>query len=194
MNGQEGSRNGVMWFCWNTLLKVQRLVMLVALVLTTLAICAEVVSRYILGSSIVGIEELGAYIAFWIYFIGAAYGTYSRSHITAELTHLILRNPAHMAIVKLSTNFISFALLAYIIPWGWRFVEWGYSHNEQSAATFLGSTYPIVFFQVAIFIGIILMAFYFLIETIGWFRVVFLGGAASHDSLMSEREELETWI
>ena len=178
---------------WDLLLKIQRLIMLIAIVVTTSAIMVEVVMRYLFESSIVGVQELAAYSALWLYFSGAAYGTYSRIHITAELTHLVFKRPQQQIILKLLTNLISFGLLAYIIPWGWRYLEWGFTKHEQSSSTFLGSTYDIVFFQSAIFYGIILMTFYFFIETIQCLRAI-LNGQEDYHVLMTDREEVETWI
>ncbi len=178
---------------WSLLLKIQRVIMLASIIVTTSAIMIEVIMRYIFHSSILGVQELAAYTALWLYFSGAAYGTYSRSHITAELTHLIFQNPRHMAVIKLVTNLISLGLLVYIIPWGWRYFEWGITRHEQSSSTFLGRTYDIVFFQSAIFYGIVLMAFYFLVEVIVLARLLLTNSDIPQD-LMHEREEIETWI
>lgn len=178
---------------WDFLLKVQRLIMLSAIVVTTTAIMIEVVMRYLFASSIVGVQELAAYTALWLYFSGAAYGTYTRVHITAELTHLIFHGPRQRMVLKFLTNLISFGLLAYIIPWGWRYLAWGLTKHEQSSSTFLGSTYDIVFFQSAIFYGIVLMAFYFLIETAQCLRAILAGHDSEHE-LLSDRNEVETWI
>uniref|UniRef100_UPI003B51B06D TRAP transporter small permease n=1 Tax=Roseovarius indicus TaxID=540747 RepID=UPI003B51B06D len=178
---------------WDGLLRLQRLIMLAAIVFTTTAIMIEVVMRYIFSSSIIGVQELAAYSALWLYFSGAAYGTYTRVHITAELTHLVFRSPRQMLALKFLTNLISFGLLAYIVPWGWRYLEWGLTRHEQSSSTFLGSTYDIVFFQSAIFYGIVLMAFYFFVETLQCLRAL-LSGDDTRTDLLTDRPEADTWI
>ena len=86
---------------------------------------AEVLMRYIFKTSLIGIEELAAYIAFWLYFIGSAYGTYERSHIKAELTHMLIKNPRHYAISRATTSFISVVLSGYAVVLAWRYSEWG---------------------------------------------------------------------
>lgn len=179
---------------WELLLKVQRLIMLIAIFVTTTAIMIEVIMRYIFSSSIIGIQELAAYSALWLYFSGAAYGTQSRIHITADLTHLVFNRPRQKAFLKLLTNGVSFLLLAAIVPWGWRYLEWGLTRHEQSSSTFLGSTYDIVFFQSAIFYGIILMAGYFLIDTFLCLRALISGDDAAYENVLSERSESQTWI
>lgn len=180
-------------FVWDLLLKGQRLIMLIAIILTTTAIMIEVVMRYIFESSIVGVQELAAYSALWLYFSGAAYGTHARIHITADLSHLVFKSPRQVIVLKFLSNLISFGLLAYIIPWGWRYFEWGLTRHEQSSSTFMGSTYDIVLFQAAIFYGIVFMAFYFFIETIQCLRAI-LAGHGDHLELISDRKETETWI
>ena len=146
--------------------------MLVAVVISTTAVFSEVIMRYVFHAPLVGIEEMAAYIAFWMYFIGASYGAYERSHIKAELTHLIFGNTINYARCRAFTSFISFAAALYVIPWAWDYTVWGFVRNEQSRSTLLGSTYPVVYFQISIFIGLILMCFYFLVEFIQWFKIV----------------------
>ncbi|WP_157968899.1 TRAP transporter small permease [Tropicimonas sp. IMCC34011] len=178
---------------WTGLLKVQRLVMLVTIIVTSSAIMIEVVMRYVFQSSIIGIQELAAYTAIWLYFSGAAYGTYTRSHISAELTHLVLKNPRHLAVTKVVTNAISFGLAVYILPWAWRYIEWGYTRGEQSDSSFLGGTYPIYFFQASILYGLALMAFYFFIEMLQWLHPLITGRDVPKE-LATEREEIASWI
>jgi len=180
-------------FIWIFLLKLQRIVMLVSICVSASAIMLEVIMRYVFKSSIVGIEELAAYLAFWLYFIGAVYGSYERSHIKADLSHLIFKNPIHYAKGRAVTSLISFALSLYIIPWAWRYVEWGIKRHEQSSSTLFGDTYPVVYFQVSILCGLILMSFYFLVEAIQWIRPVLKGGPIPEEMMLA-REESDSWI
>ncbi|MCP3891617.1 MAG: TRAP transporter small permease [Desulfobulbaceae bacterium] len=170
---------------WIGLIKMQRLILVISVCISITAVFAEVILRYCFNSSFVGIEELAAYCAFWMYFIGASYGAYERSHIKAELTHLIFGNTMNYARCRALTSFISFAAATYVIPWAYDYVVWGFERGEQSRSTLLGSTYPVVYFQISILIGLCLMAFYFLIESIQWVRIIRendrrSGGGGSH--------------
>lgn len=180
-------------FIWEMLLKVQRLVMLLTICICTSAIMAEVLMRYIFKTSLIGIEELAAYFAFWLYFIGSSYGTYERSHIKAELTHMIIKNPRYYAMSRVVTSFISFALSFYAIILAYRYAEWGIHRLEQSSTTFLGSTYPIVYFQFSLLVGFALMCFYFFVEFLQWFIPV-LKNQPVPIEMMSTREEIKSWI
>ena len=180
-------------FIWEMLLKVQRIVMLLTICISTSAIMAEVVMRYIFKTSIVGIEELAAYIAFWLYFIGSSYGTYERSHIKAELTHMIIKNPKYYSISRAVTSFISVVLSGYAVILAYRYAGWGIRHMEQSSATFLGSTYPVLYFQFSLLVGFILMCFYFLVEFLQWITPI-LKNEPVPEEMMSARKETESWI
>jgi TRAP-type transport system small permease protein len=178
---------------WTLLLKLQRIVMLVGIIVTASAIMLEVIMRYVFRSSIVGIEEFAAYLSFWIYFTGAAYGTYERSHVKADISHLLLKKRTHYAILKFCTSLISSGVVVYVVPWAWRYTLWGFHRNEQSISTLFDHTYPVVYFQSSILFGLVLMGFYFLVETIQWAHPL-VTRTDVPDELMKAREEIKSWI
>ena len=180
-------------FIWVTLLKIQRLVLVISVCICTSAVFLEVILRYLFNTSFIGIEEFAAYLSFWMYFIGASYGAYERSHIKAELTHLVFGNTINYAKCRALTSFISFAATAYIIPWGYNYMIWGFERGEQSSSTLLGSNYPVVYFQLSIFIGLCLICFYFLVEFIQWMQIIWKNKEIPTEMLAS-RMETETWI
>ena len=181
-------------FLWFLLIKLQRTVMLATIVFSTLAIFSQAVMRYIFHSPIVGIEEMGTYVAFWLYFIGSSYGSYERSHVRAELTHLFWGTSKKYAIGRAATSFISFATAAFAIPWAYDYILWSIAKNEQSRATFLGSTYPVFWFQASILVGLVLMAFYFLVEFIQWVYIIATKDQIPEEMVAVRKEEEESWI
>lgn len=180
-------------FLWELLLKAQRLIMLLSIVFVTTAIAIEVVMRYVFKSSFIGVQELAAYSALWLYFSGAAYSTYARGHISADLAHLVLKSPRQLGILKLFTNLISFGLALYVLPWAWRYFEWGITRHEQSSSTIFGRTYDVVFFQSSILFGMTLMAFYFGVESIR-IAVSLIKTGTVPEKFHKEREEISSWI
>lgn len=178
---------------WVSLLKIQRLVLVVSVCISTTAVFTEVILRYFFKTSFVGIEELAAYFAFWMYFVGASYGAYERSHIKAELTHLVFGSSINYAKCRAVTSFIAFAAATYVIPWAYDYMVWGFVMGEQSSSTLFGSTYPVVYFQLSIFVGLILMSFYFLVEFIQWIKIIRKKDPIPQE-MLSTREEVESWI
>jgi TRAP-type C4-dicarboxylate transport system permease small subunit len=91
------------------------------------------------------------------------------------------------------TSFISFALSFYAIILAYRYAEWGIRRMEQSSATLLGSTYPVVYFQFSLLVGFVLMCFYFLVEFLQWITPI-LKNEPVPIEMMSARKETESWI
>ena len=149
---------------WKGLIYLQRMFMVVAGSIITLLVFIEVVLRYVLGSPLFGVEELICLIAMWLYFVGASYGAYERSHIKAELTHIWFKKPRSYALVKAISSLITFILSIIMISWTYPYFIWGLTKGETSQALLI----PMVLSQSAIFVGAILMSLYFLTELIDY--------------------------
>jgi TRAP-type C4-dicarboxylate transport system permease small subunit len=149
---------------WNGLIYFQRLFMVVAGCLVTMLVIVEVFLRYVLGSPLFGVEELICLIAMWLYFIGASYGTYERSHIKAELMYIWFKRPRSYALIKAISSLITFILSIIMISWAYTYFIWGITKGETSQALLL----PMVLSQSVIFFSAILMSFYFLVELIDY--------------------------
>jgi len=149
---------------WNGLIHLQKIFMVVAGCVITVLVFVEVLLRYIFGSPLFGVEELICLIAMWLYFIGASYGAYERSHIKAELIHMWFKSPRSYALIRSLSSLITFVLSIIMISWTYPYFIWGITKGETSQALLL----PMVLSQSAIFVSAILMSFYFFIELIDY--------------------------
>jgi len=147
---------------WLALLLVQKAIMVVGGCLVALLIFVEVFLRYVLGSPLFGVEEMILFIAMWLYFMGAAYGAYERTHIKADLVHIWITSPRGHAIARSIAGLITVALSIILIKWAYPYFIWGMTKGAKSQALLL----PMVLSQSAIFFGSILMTLYFLTEFI----------------------------
>ena len=180
-------------FLWNTLLRAQRIVMLLTICITTAAVFLEVIMRYFFQAPLVGIEEFAAYTAFWLYFIGGSYGAYERSHISADLSQLLFKNRLTYAKSHFVTSLVSALSILYVLPWAYDYVKWGFEMNEQSRSTFLGDSFSVVYFQASVLVGLALMSFYFFVESFQWFKAAFIDRSVP-DAMLVAREEIDSWI
>jgi TRAP-type C4-dicarboxylate transport system permease small subunit len=108
------------------------------------------------------VEEIATLIAFWLYFTGAIYGSYERSHIKTELIHLVLKQPRRYALAKSAASLITLALASIMSYWGYTFFVWGIEKWARSPVLQL----PLVYAQSSIFVGAVFMSFYFLVELV----------------------------
>ena len=79
-------------FIWNFMEKLMRWILIVCGILLIIVIAAAVFMRYVMQSTLFGNEEILALLAIWVYWIGGAYGSYEDSHISADMTNLLIHN------------------------------------------------------------------------------------------------------
>ncbi|MDD2207352.1 MAG: TRAP transporter small permease subunit [Aminobacterium sp.] len=157
---------GVFYFIWFILGKIQRYIMvLTSLVLVGLVI-TQVLLRYIFKLPIMGIEELACLVGFWMYMTGAANGSRERSHIQADLLHVLIKNSRAFAWAKTFTSTLVTILAFIMTSWAWNYVSWSFKSWERSPALMI----PMIFAQASLLISASLMSFYFLIITIDFAR------------------------
>ncbi len=137
------------------------------MIVLTLAMLAEVVTRYFFGTSLFGLEQHVGYTAVWVYFIGAAYGAYERSHIRAEFTRLMFKSDRKFYISKAASGLVAFAISIVFAQWSLGLVREGLKYGEKSPD---GYNVPMVIYQAALLVGAVLMAAYFLWEALDFAR------------------------
>ena len=147
---------------WYGMVKVQRAVLIVCSVFITLLVFGAVLMRYIFHYPAMEVEEIATLVAFWLYFAGAIYGTYERSHIKTELIHLVFRQPRRYAMAKSAASLITLVLAGIMSYWGYTFFIWGIQKWARSPVLQL----PMVYSQSSIFVGAVFMSFYFLVELV----------------------------
>jgi len=149
-------------FLWNVPLFLQKFIMVVGGTVVGILIFVEVFLRYVLGSPLFGIEELILFIGMWLYFMGASYGAYERSHIKAELINIWCKSERSLAILRTVASIFTVILAVTLVTWTYPFFLWELKKGGTSQALLL----PKIICQSAVFFGSVLMAFYFILELI----------------------------
>ncbi len=80
-----------------------------------------------------GSEELTMFVAFWLYFMGAACASREKTHICADMFSLFTQNPNVLHMVSLVKNVISLVVCALFTWWCVNYVKWqGTMHAKSS--------------------------------------------------------------
>ncbi len=153
---------------WHGMDRLQQIVLIATSLFISVFMFVEVMLRYVFCKPIMGIEEILPLGAFWLYFIGASYGSYKRSHIKAEVVEMMVKNPRRVAVSRAVASVITFGVSLYLCKWGFDFFVYGLTQGQFSATLFI----PMVYSQSAVFFGLVLMTFYFLIELIDRVRAI----------------------
>ena len=150
----------------------------IIIVITVMASCTmllQVVARYVFEIAISGLDEITGHTAVWLYMMGAAYGSYDRSQIKAEMAHLVVKNERILNLIRAFATLIAVVVAGYMVSWSYEYVQWSIKKHEMTPTLRL----PTVIFQVSILIGAILMVYFFLREAIDYLRKAFSSEPAS---------------
>lgn len=144
------------------LLNAQGTIAIAASIFITLGVAAASILRYVFKTSLFGLEELILIAAFWMYFMGASYAASRKQHISAEIVSVYCKNRKAREIMILIAEFITLALSLLYTYWGAYFVYWGVTEGGTTPVYRL----PIAVSQFAIFLGFVLMTWYFLLDVV----------------------------
>jgi TRAP-type C4-dicarboxylate transport system permease small subunit len=145
---------------WNGALGLQRLILLACGVLLTLLIAVQVVTRYLMGISIFGIEELASFVAVYLYFIGGAHGAWERGHISASLIELVLPEGRPRLAAQLLASLITVIVSGWMTVWAFQYLAFVIRRGTMSLEVGI----PMSVVVVVIPLGLALMTLYFVAE------------------------------
>lgn len=141
---------------WDAKLRLMRILLVIITVFYSTVVMYSVVLRYGFNETIIGIEELATYSAIWAYFLGAAYGSYERSHISASLVPVIFQNErvrdAVEALATAITVFISGVMTWHVYKY------FGWSLETRPSSMELQT--ELVWFHGAVLFGFAMMTAY----------------------------------
>lgn len=141
---------------WKALLKIIRFFMVACSVISTGCIIYSVVLRYVFELNFYGSDEVILLFAFWLYYMGAVYGSYEDSHIKADLLNVYVKNLRVKDGINLFAQLLTSAVNIILLVWAGEFFLWGLEKMPATTALKI----PLVLPQSAIFFGLLLMAFY----------------------------------
>jgi TRAP-type C4-dicarboxylate transport system permease small subunit len=131
----------------------------------TLIITAAAASRYIFKVNFYGYDEIAVLVAFWLYFIGAAYGAYNNSHVTADIIDAYFpEGSARKVLTFLRWSVTSFAcgLFVYYGLGYFMFSFAGPLGDYQIIPRSMVWRIPLWTSHLSITTGLVFMEFYFL--------------------------------
>ena len=140
---------------WKILIKIMRIVLIICSVVSTGCILVAVVLR-MMGHNFYGSDEIILLFAMWLYFIGAAYGSYENSHIKADLLNMYIKNMHYKDLMNLIAQGLTTIINAILVVWATDTMIWTLTRNPATTSLKI----PIAIPKGAIFIGLCLMLFF----------------------------------
>ena len=141
---------------WKGLSEVIRWLMIACSVISTGCMVYSVVLRYVFKGNFYGSDEVIMLFAFWLYFMGAVYGSYENSHIKADLLNVYIKNMRKKDAVALLGQILTIVVNTIVLVWAIRYFGAEIAKGGLSTALKI----PLVIPKSAVFFGFLLMEFY----------------------------------
>lgn len=146
---------------WKILLRIQEIIMVVCSSVMIIVLTAEVIMRYIFRSDLYGYEEILIIFAMWLYYMGASYAMYQKSHISADMISIFLKGKPQRVVSWLASLIGTIIAVAFAI-WASEFFVWALGKKAMTT----GLKLPLILSQSSLFFGYILLAIYSVIYLI----------------------------
>ena len=140
------------------LLNVQKVILVFTSALVIIGIATQASFRYFFRIDFFGLEEVIVLLAFWLYFIGASYGSFTKSHITADIIPVYIKNNKIKSIAMLVTSLITIVIAVLYSLWSLDYILWIAERGTTTAVLKI----PVILSRSAIFVGFVLMTAYFI--------------------------------
>lgn len=141
------------------LLNVKKYFLAISSLIMAFVFFFVVVLRYWFQTDLFAYEEWVLMIAFWVYFLGAAMGSYENTHVKADFLLSLIDNVKTKWIVVNCTLFIETLICIVLSYWGWLMLAEEISAYPDWQRT-TGLELPFFIPKLGIFLGFILMTFY----------------------------------
>lgn len=147
---------------WLGLIKLQRIILFLTSVFIIAIVSAGAIMRYVFKIDFYGVEDITLMISFVMYFIGGMYASYEKSHVSAMVIPLLMKDKKKRNILIIIKSLLTVALSWVFTVWGFMMVKWGIV--AKGVTPTLGI--PLIIPKGTIFVGLFFMSFYFTVYAI----------------------------
>lgn len=143
----------------NVLLETKRYILAASSLVMAFVFFFVVILRYVFEADLFAYEEWVLMIAFWVYFLGGAMGSYENTHVKADFLLSIISNVRTKWIVVNFTIFVEVLIGLVLTWWGWLMLAEELDAYPQWQTT-TALELPFAIPKLSIFLGFVLMTFY----------------------------------
>lgn len=152
----------------NSLINVQKALLIISSVLVTLGLFATVILRYVFKYDLMGIDELLLIPIFVLYFLGGAHGSFEESHIRADILESYINSDRVKDYIRLFNQLFILVVGTIVVVWSTNYLLWSVSEGGSTQ----GWKIPLYIPHGTILLGFALMTFYTLIQFLQQIRGV----------------------
>ena len=141
---------------WRGFPKIMQWVILLTAAGITLIVFSETCCRVFEFLNFNAYEEILIMVAFWMYMIGAAYGSYEKSQITADILEVMMKETLFKDIIRILRGVVTIGLSLGFLYWAWTLIPYSLSIGSVTPVFRI----PMTIGYSSIFVGLLITTFY----------------------------------
>jgi TRAP-type C4-dicarboxylate transport system permease small subunit len=148
-------------------------------ILLAILIALATFVRYVLKGDLYGYEEWVKLMAFWLYFSGAAIGAFNGTHVSADLVQSYVPEGVIKRFLVFLKDLVTVCVTILFVWYGYHFFMFGFMGPLGTGIALPRTTIwriPLWTSYLAIFLGLIFMAWYFSVALFKSTKALLSGG------------------
>ncbi len=153
------STKGIVWAGGKVLhgvVKTQRLLLIVTSIFLALSVSAMAILRYLFKMNLFGIEEYILICGMWLYFVGASYGSYEKSQISASVIDIFVKNKKVLSAIEVIQQVVTLVLFIIFCIYSVQFLQFSIAEGARTQVHKI----PFAIGHASVTINVILMTLY----------------------------------
>lgn len=142
-------------FIWRILEKFLKFGLILTGSLVTLITFAAVITRE-MNINFLGYEEILIICAFWLYMLGSAYGSFEKSHITADIIVVMMPEGKWKSLLAIIRNTLTLVLGFVFLLWAFNLFQWTVEMQNKTPVWRI----PVTVAQSSLLFGLAISTFY----------------------------------
>ena len=151
---------------YKVIITIQRAVAIFTCIAIPLMVVYQVVLRYVLKTTLMGVEELLVFFIIWLYMIAGSVASEQRNHIECGILTLYIKKEFSIRIFNMFKLIFSTVIGVWLCRWAW----WYFTYSLSCWKITEVLRIPLFFAESAVFVGFALMLFFTFLQMIDCIR------------------------
>lgn len=134
------------------------LIILISII--SLLVFVQVLLRYVFHAPLMGIEELLLFPTTWLFMLGAVRASSEKTQIVARVLEIFSNSPRFISGIRTIASIMSTCVLLWLLRWGYDYFKYLMRVHKESPVLYI----PTIFYEIMVFIALILMTIFTLVE------------------------------
>jgi len=117
---------------------------------------AQVITRYVLGIPVMGLEEVALYPVMWLYMLGAVNAARDNTQIKANVLDIFLHTERARHILQTIAEAFSLVISSWLTWWAWDYFKYANRVQKETPTLYL----PTFYYECALFICLVCVTLY----------------------------------